>query len=198
MAKEINNIISRAVPFGKIDVDTDEIAPTDEALYVLNWTEAGDVFCILTRREDPQNVLDSQLYRGGRILFAGKNFGCGSSREHATQGTLARYDAVIAPSFAPIFGDNAYAIGLPVLQVSQENLQSLKDMAEKDPSLNFGISLEKLTITPDGKESIPLMLDEAKRKGFITGTWDERDRLTGNLENTSKVLANLSYVTGQY
>ncbi len=198
MSKIINEITSRAVPFPEIDLDTDKIAPTDEALYVLSWEEAGDVFCILERQKNSNHVLDRVEYKGARILFAGKNFGCGSSREHATQATLARYDAVVAPSFAPIFGDNAYAIGLPVLKVEDSSqMDSLVKIAESDPTAKFRISLESLTIS-HGEMNIPLILDASKRDGFLKGTWDERQRLVAGLDKTQRVLSRLPYFTGKY
>jgi 3-isopropylmalate/(R)-2-methylmalate dehydratase small subunit len=195
MDKKINQIKSTAVPFLEKDVDTDKIAPTEEALYVLSWEEAGDVFCILERQKDKDHVLNNSVYQGARILFAGKNFGCGSSREHATQGTKARYDAVVALSYAPIFEDNAYAIGLPVVKVNEEGLGILAGKVKQDPKTEFKLSLENRTISW-GNVSIPISIDDAKRDGFLNGTWDERDVLVGNLSKTNDVLKGLPYIRG--
>lgn len=197
-SKVIREIKGRAVPFLEDNVDTDQIAPTKEALYVLNWREAGDVFCIKTRRADPTCVLNLPEYAGARILLTGKNFGCGSSREHATQGTKALFDIVVANSFAPIYADNAFAIGLPTVKVNEVDLARLAGYAKANPAGEHRVNLEDKRIYFGNNESVAFEIEDAKRQGFLKGTWDERAMLTGNLSKSREVLSRLHYITGNY
>ncbi len=187
----IRTIQGRIMPFLEDNIDTDQIAPTQEALYITNWKEAGDVFCIKAR-QDPNHVLNHPLYQGARILLTGRNFGCGSSREHATQGTKARYDAVLAVSFAPIYSDNAFAIGLPVFQMRDLYVQELSELVQKNPAIRVTINIENRIISYDSY-AFPLEIDEAKREGFLKGTWDEREKLVSNLHKTRQVISQLPY-----
>ena len=196
----IKQIEGRAVPFPEDNVDTDQIAPTQEALYVVNWEELADVFCVKHRLKadgsiNQECVLNDPRYQGARILIGGRNFGCGSSREHATQGTKARYDAVVALSFAPIYADNAYAIGLPAVEIDETSMSTLLGIVRSDPQTVLSLDLETKAISRNSQR-VSLHIDEAKRQGFLQGTWDERARLYENLLKTRAILDNSAYVRG--
>lgn len=198
MSRKIITIEGTAVPYMVANLDTDVIAPTEESLYVLSWKEAGDIFCKKERVNpdgaiNKNHLLNNPTYAGGRILLLGPNAGCGSSREHAPQGAKARFDAIIAPSFAPIFADNCYAIGLPALVMEEGVLAGLADLAVRAPAERIIIDIAKgsLAIPGKGYNDITFQLDEGKREGFLKGTWDERARLTANLPRTREVLSRL-------
>ncbi len=191
--KAIPYIEGRAVPYLDVNVDTDEIAPTKEALFILTWPELSDAFCIKARRKDPNHPLNDPAYEGAKILLAGENFGCGSSREHAAQAAKARYGAIIAPSFAPIFEANCYSIGVPAVHMPAEQVAILAELVRRDPRLTLSIDLEARVVRYESSQSsgpgvIPFELEESRRQGFLRGEWDEVEALEKGLaENLSSV-----------
>ena len=195
-SKVISYVAGTAIPYLDVNVDTDEIAPTKEALFILSWKELSDAFCIKTRRQNPTHVLNDPRYAGAKILLAGANFGCGSSREHAAQAVKARYDAVIAPSFAPIFAGNCYSIGIPTITMDAGRIEYLGDIANSNPKREFTLDLDKLEVR-FGMESLPLELEESKRQGFLRGEWDEVGALEEGLkDNLFAISHNLPSLAG--
>jgi len=191
----INVIEGRTIPYTTADVDTDEISPTKEALYVLTWEELSDVFCVKTRKRDPDHILNDPRYENATILFAGDNFGCGSSREHAVQATKSRYSLVVAPSFAPIFAANSYSVGLPVVTATPTDLDLLVGASRDNPETIFRVDLEKMSISFDGYE-VPIDLQESRRQGFLQGTWNESDKLIKGLKENMDKIKSLPSIAG--
>ncbi len=196
--EKIKEIEGRAVYLTEDNINTDQTAPTDEALYVLSWPELADVFLILERKDEQgvlkqDHILNNPAYDGARILFVRKNFNCGSSREHAAQATKARYDAVVGESFAPIFEDNAYAIGLPVVKTDEQGVDLLIKAARENPQTQFRLNLECRTISWDNG-LVRVEMDENRRKGFLEGIWDERKALVSNMRSVHRLAAASPYV----
>ncbi len=148
--EKFKNINSTAVPMPMENIDTDQIIPArflkattregfGENLFI-DWREQSDG----AKNED--FVLNNNLYQG-QILIAGRNFGCGSSREHAA---WALYDygfrAVVSSFFADIFKGNALNNGLLPITVSPEFLNQIFKAIETDPKASFAIDLEKQTL----------------------------------------------------
>ncbi len=201
--KIIKHVMGNAMPFGEDDVDTDVIIPS-KFLLTITWDEVGKGL-LYPRRYNKDGTLNetsplnNARYAESRILLAGKNFGCGSSREHAPQAIKANFDAVIAASYAGIFDGNCYAIGLPAVKVSPENLAKLMETVKESPQIVFRMDLEQKTISYNishSESQIPFDLDDVKREGFLKGTWDERDLLTRNLPKTREVASRLPYLNG--
>ncbi len=152
----IKSITSRVVLMPFDDVDTDQIIParflkvTDKAGLAANlfsdWRYNSD------GSPKPDFVLNQPQSQGARILFAGNNFGCGSSREHAPWAlTGFGFNAVVARSFGDIFRNNSLKNGLLPIQVDDENHQRLRDILEELPRSEWTIDLEAQTMsTPDG------------------------------------------------
>lgn len=147
-----------AAPLGRVNVDTDQIVP---ALYLQKPRSApfGD-FLFHDVRHDAQGAprpdfpLNEAVYARARILVAGRNFGCGSSREHAV---WALYDggfrAVIAPSFGDIFFSNALKNGLLPVRLPEDRVDALLDMLRRAPGAHLCIDLVARTVSaPDGSE----------------------------------------------
>jgi 3-isopropylmalate/(R)-2-methylmalate dehydratase small subunit len=144
-----------AAPLDRSNVDTDQIIPK-QFLKRIERTGYGDFLFFDWRRTasgdaDPSFVLNDPRYQGAQILIAGKNFACGSSREHAAW-ALSDYGfrAVIAPTFADIFFSNAGKNGIVLVRLSEEQVAELLENAKTVPNYQLTVSLEEQTVT-DGR-----------------------------------------------
>ena len=146
----------------RADVDTDQIMPK-QFLKRIERTGYGE-FLFFDWRKDPDFELNRPEAQGARILVAGRNFGCGSSREHAAWGLQDYgFEAIVAPSFGDIFRQNALKIGLLPIQLPAGIVRELGEESELE------VDLEALRIqTPDGRE-IPFELDEFQRHCLLNG-----------------------------
>ncbi len=152
----INILTSHAVPLPLPNIDTDQIIPK-QFLKRIERTGYGDFLFYdwrynlepPTRRRAPRiRPQQAPSQRARAFLLAGKNFGCGSSREHAAWAlTDFGFLAVIAPSFADIFFSNAGKNGMILVRLSEADVQTLLDRVEKDPSHKITINLEAQTVT---------------------------------------------------
>ena len=148
-------LTSLAAPLDRANVDTDQIIPK-QFLKRIERTGYGD-FLFFDWRQTPEGepvkdfVLNDPRYKGAQILIADKNFGCGSSREHAAW-ALSDYGfrVVIAPSFADIFFSNAGKNGIVLARLGEEQVTELLDNAKKIPGYQLTVSLEAQTVT-DGR-----------------------------------------------
>src|SRR6266487_5445417 len=128
----------RAVPLRRSNVDTDQIIPAE---YLKRVSRAGFGEGLFAAwREDPSFVLNQPQYAGATILVAGKNFGCGSSREHAVW-ALADFGfrAVIAPSFADIFANNCVKNGVLPVVLGEEEVSEIARKASGIPDYEIAI-----------------------------------------------------------
>ncbi len=168
-----------AASLPQVNVDTDMIIPArflktikrtglgKSAFYAMRYDESG--------AERPDFVLNKEPYRHAKILIAGANFGCGSSREHAPW-SLADFGlrCVIAPSFADIFYGNSFKNGILCITLPQDKVDALAAKASSGNTAGgeFTIDLENQTITaPDGS-STPFTLDGTKRNNLLKGLDD--------------------------
>jgi 3-isopropylmalate/(R)-2-methylmalate dehydratase small subunit len=149
-------ITSLAAPLDRVNVDTDQIIPK-QFLKRIERSGYGEFLFFDWRRlqegpaagdPDPSFVLNDPKYKGAKILIAGKNFGCGSSREHAAW-ALSDYGfrAVIAPTFADIFFSNAGKNGIVLIKLSEEQVALLLERAASTPGYELTVSLENQTLT---------------------------------------------------
>ena len=166
-----------AAPFPMVNVDTDRIIPA-RFLKTIKKTGLGkNLFNELRYREDgaekPDFVLNKPAYREARILVAGDNFGCGSSREHAPWALVDfGIRCVIAPSFADIFNNNASKNGMLLIALPQETVDKLMGDAEMGGNARLSVDLEKQRIVrPDG-EAIEFDIDPFKKHCLLNGLDD--------------------------
>jgi 3-isopropylmalate/(R)-2-methylmalate dehydratase small subunit len=145
---------SIAAPLDRTNVDTDQIIPK-QFLKRIERTGYGEFLFFDWRRTpngdpNPEFELNDPRYRGARILIAGKNFGCGSSREHAAW-ALSDYGfrVVIAPTFADIFFSNAGKNGMVLVRLSEEQVRHLLSNANSIPNYQLTVSLETQTVTDE-------------------------------------------------
>ena len=166
-----------AAPLNMINVDTDMIIPK-QYLKTIQRTGLGKALFDEMRfnpdgSEKPDFVLNKPAYRKAKILVAGDNFGCGSSREHAPWALLDfGIRCVIAPSFADIFYGNCFKNGILPIKLPQEQVDKLMDDAERGANAVISIDLEKLEIRgPDGG-MIKFEVDPFRRQVLLNG-WDD-------------------------
>ena len=136
----VREIIGRAVPLDRANVDTDQIIPSDWLKRVERTGFGEGLFA--EWRESSDFVLNQEQYDGAQVLVAGPNFGCGSSREHAPW-ALEDYGfrAVIAPSFADIFRNNCLKIGLLPVTLAADVVTRIMRTVEDDPSVHIVIDV---------------------------------------------------------
>ena len=166
-----------AAPLPVVNVDTDMIIPKDYLKTIKRTGLGKGLFAESRYLEDgsdnPDFVLNKPAYRNAKILVAGDNFGCGSSREHAPWALLDfGIRCVISTSFADIFYNNCFKNGILPIIVSPENLEKLMDDASRGSNAVVTVDLEKLEISgPDGG-TIGFELDEFKRHCMLNGLDD--------------------------
>jgi len=144
-------LTSIALPLDRTNVDTDQIIPK-QFLKRIERTGYGEFLFFDWRRTpsgdpNPEFELNDPRYQGAQILIAGKNFACGSSREHAAW-ALSDYGfrAVIAPTFADIFFSNAGKNGIVLVRLSEEQVAQLLHNAKTIPNYQLTVSLEAQTV----------------------------------------------------
>ena len=181
MAKSINIVRSTAVPLNIENVDTDQIIP---ARFLKATSRDGfgkNLFRDWRYINDDENqpkqdfVLNNKTY-SGKILLAGKNFGCGSSREHAAWAIKdAGFDVVVSSFFADIFKNNSLNNFLLPVTVSESFLQKAFAAVEKDPSTEVEVNLENQTISAAG-ETENFEINSYKKTCLLNG-YDDIDYL---------------------
>ncbi len=174
---KFTKLTSVAAPLPLINVDTDMIIPA-RFLKTIKRTGLGKSLFFVLRFDDDGNersdfVLNKPAYKGAKILVTGKNFGCGSSREHAPW-ALADYGirCVIAPDFADIFYNNSFKNGMLLIKLPQEQVDKLMDDAERGANATVTVDLEAQKITgPDGG-LIKFDIDPFKKHCLLNGLDD--------------------------
>jgi 3-isopropylmalate/(R)-2-methylmalate dehydratase small subunit len=165
------------VPLDRVDVDTDQIIPKQflksiartgfEAGLFFDWRFQPD------GRPNPDFVLNKPEYNGGSVLVSGRNFGSGSSREHAPW-ALQQYGfrAVIAPSFGDIFRNNCYQNGLLPVALPDNIVRQLLDRAENEPGYKLSIDLENQTVADERDTLAAFEIDPAVKHRLLNGLDD--------------------------
>ena len=176
--EKFKTIKSNAIPLPMVNVDTDMIIPK-QFLKTIKRTGLGkNLFYELRYDENDREiksfVLNQDEYKESQILITGKNFGCGSSREHAPW-SIADYGikCIIASSYADIFYNNCFKNGILPIKLKDEEIEVLLSAAEN--SLNFTIDLENQKISyieNNTQKEMPFELDEAKKNCLLEGLDD--------------------------
>ena len=158
-------------PLDRADVDTDQIIPK-QFLKRIERTGFGE-FLFWDWRGEEGFPLDRPEYAGSPILVTGRNFGCGSSREHAPWALEDfGFRAVIAPSFADIFRTNCTKIGLLPVQLPEADVQELIRSAEGEPGARAEVDLEAQVVRMPGGREVPFELDPERRRRLLEGLDD--------------------------
>ena len=172
---KLNGLVA---PLDRVNVDTDQIIP---AVYLKSIERTGfgqHLFSPWRFNADgspnPDFVLNNPPYQSATVLATGRNFGCGSSREHAPW-ALGEYGfrCIIAPSFADIFYNNCFQNGLLPVRLPQEEVRRIIDLSIAQPGLRLNVDLEGQRVwTDDGDVSVSFEIDAARRHALLNGLDD--------------------------
>jgi 3-isopropylmalate/(R)-2-methylmalate dehydratase small subunit len=160
-----------AAPLDRVNVDTDQIIPK-QFLKRIERTGFGE-FLFHDWRRDPEFVLNLPRYRGASVLVGDRNFGCGSSREHAVW-ALADYGfrAVLAPSFSDIFANNCSKNGFLAVQLTESEIAVLLDRSANMPNYELVADLENCAVTDDLGFQAKFQMDAFARHCLLNGLDD--------------------------
>jgi 3-isopropylmalate/(R)-2-methylmalate dehydratase small subunit len=168
----VAEIVGRALPLDRSDVDTDQIIPSDWLRRVERTGFGEGLFS--EWRESSDFVLNQEQHEGATILVAGPNFGTGSSREHAVW-ALEDYgfDAVISPRFADIFRNNALKVGLVPVELPQPIVDRIMRAVEDDPTLEIVVDVtDRRVAVPAIDLDEPFALDDFHHYRLVNGLDD--------------------------
>jgi len=193
---EIEHIEGRGCVIRGDDIDTDRIIPA-RFMKVVTFDDMGlHLFEDARKAAKGKHPLDDESFAGAEILVVGRNFGCGSSREHAPQ-ALMRFGflAFVGESFAEIFAGNCTSLGLVCVALDEAEIEELRGSIELDPSQNVAIDVAAQTVTSRAgvmQGSIP----DGTRGQLLEGRWDATAVLLEAGEAIERRADQLSYVRG--
>ncbi len=199
---ELNRIITAvsgtAVPIHGDDIDTDRVIPA-RFMKEVTFDHMGDYLFFDARFNEngtPKEFpLNNVQYDGACVMVvAGKNFGCGSSREHAPQ-AIMRYGfkAIIAETYAEIFSGNCKSLGIPAVSASAEDLITITGLIEANPSVVVTIDVNSDQVKV-GDRKFPISLPADRKTAFLTGEWDSNAQLAANLPLIRQTADQLPYL----
>jgi 3-isopropylmalate/(R)-2-methylmalate dehydratase small subunit len=189
----------RGLPLPGDDIDTDRIIP---ARFLREITfEALGRYAFIDERIDENGAtrdhpLNDPRFQGVSILLVNRNFGCGSSREHAPQSLLRMgIQAFVGESFAEIFSGNCTALGLPAARVSHGDARALMDLVTADPGLRLVVDLDRLRVSA-GAQSFAISMPESDRASLMSGEWDSTSVLLSRESDIRAAARRIPYVKG--
>jgi 3-isopropylmalate/(R)-2-methylmalate dehydratase small subunit len=197
--ERITRITGRGLPLRGNDIDTDRIIP---ARFLKSISFEGlethlfeDDIAQALAQNTGHAIVDS-TYAGASILVVNRNFGCGSSREHAPQAIRRKgFRAVVGESFSEIFFGNSVALGMPCLSGSPADIDRLQTTIERTPDVEIAIDIDALQLQCGGWR-MGISLAPAARESFLDGSWDATGLLLDRYEEVEATLQRLPYVTG--
>lgn len=197
---KITRVSGRPIPLRGNDIDTDRIIP---ARYLKAVTFDGlGAAAFYDERFDAAghskgHIMDDPRFqaKGARVAVVNKNFGCGSSREHAPQAMLRwGVKALVGESFADIFFGNCVALGMPCVTASEADVGRLLAAVEADPAQDLVVDVDGLTATY-GTLQLAVHLPSGIRNQFLEGTWDATRVLLEATPEIKATAARLPYVS---
>ncbi|MCH4905172.1 3-isopropylmalate dehydratase small subunit [Cylindrospermopsis raciborskii CHAB3438] len=194
MLNQINKISDRALPLVGDDIDTDRIIPA-RYLKAITFDGLGEGAFIDDRKAlNGQHPFDLPQYQGAKVLIVNRNFGCGSSREHAPQ-ALAKWGirGIIGESFAEIFFGNCVAMGIPCVTAESAIVRQLQELVTADPQALLTIDLENLQVQIHDL-TLPVFMGQGTKTAFVSGTWDACGQLVANAAQVTAVASQLPYI----
>ena len=197
-ASAITGVRGTAIILPGNDIDTDRIMPA-RFLKAVTFSGLEDHVFEDDRREASarggRHPFDDSTRRGAKVMVAGVNFGCGSSREHAPQG-LHRWGlrAVVAESFAEIFAGNSLMIGLACVTAATGDLDALRRAAD-DANAEISVDIAAKRVTA-GSLSIPVQMPDTTREALLSGAWDATGLLLDDYGDVKAKAASIPYLRG--
>lgn len=196
-----NRITGKAIALPGNDIDTDRIIPA-RFLRCVTFDGLGEHAFEDDRKQLAQSgethVFDDPARKDATVLVVGRNFGCGSSREHAPQ-ALMRWNqglqVVIGESFAEIFFGNCVALGIPCVALSAADLQSVTAAVQADAALEVSVDLDQLQVR-FGTQSVSCEIAAGPREQLASGRWDTTGELIDDPARIAQTAATLPYFAG--
>jgi 3-isopropylmalate/(R)-2-methylmalate dehydratase small subunit len=189
----------RGLPLRGNDIDTDRIIP---ARFLKSISFEGLELHLFeddiaqARAQGAGHPLIDPAYEGAAILVVNRNFGCGSSREHAPQAIRRKgFRAVVGESFSEIFFGNSVALGMPCVSASAADVARLQTAIENAPGTAIVIDIEAQQLQC-GDWQTAISLSPAARDSFLDGSWDATGLLLDRFEEVEATRQRLPYVTG--
>jgi 3-isopropylmalate/(R)-2-methylmalate dehydratase small subunit len=178
------------------DIDTDRIIPARFLKCVTFNDLATGAFADDRTELAGGHPFDLEQHRDASILVVNRNFGCGSSREHAPQALMRRgIRALIGESFAEIFFGNCLTLGIPCLSAGHDDTTSLQALVSAEPALELTIDVKALTVS-GGERRWPLQLAEGPHRMLVSGHWDGTSQLVAHDAELRATVRRLPYLNG--
>ena len=194
---KINQVSGSAVYVPGDDIDTDRIIPA-RFMKCITFDGLGEYLFHDVRYDEQgqkkNHSLNEDRFAGSSIMLSGKNFGCGSSREHAPQSLYrAGFRAIIAGNFAEIFFGNSINLGIPCVAMDAENRASLAQSIEANAATQVTVDVDLLEVRA-GNITFPCKMRAGARDSLLNGAWDPLDELLSARPEVEEVAKQLNYV----
>jgi 3-isopropylmalate/(R)-2-methylmalate dehydratase small subunit len=198
--ERVQRISGTGLPIRGENIDTDRIIPArflksvsfdglETHLFEDDRREADG-------RKPNSHPASNPAFSAATVMLVNRNFGCGSSREHAPQAIRRRgIRAIVGESFSEIFFGNSVALGMPCVSAAPETLQALMTAVENEPSTELVVDLDVMTVHSNGA-TYPIALPAPARDAFLSGTWDATALLLADFKQVRAVADRLPYVSG--
>ncbi|MCC7031414.1 MAG: 3-isopropylmalate dehydratase small subunit [Acidobacteria bacterium] len=196
-ASRILSVAGRALPLVGDDIDTDRIMPARHLRAITFDGLERHVFGddrAHAARDGRVHPMDDPRFAGASLMVVNRNFGCGSSREHAPQG-IVRWGirGIVGESFSEIFFGNAVMLGLPAVTAAHEDVAALQAAIDRDPRTEVRLDLESMRATA-GPLAFAVHLPAAARDALVTGRWDGLGLLLQDFDQIRDFAAKLPYL----
>ncbi len=194
-------ITGRAVAIRGNDIDTDRIIPARflrTTVFEGLGEHAFEDDRAQLKEAGKTHPLDDEQFGQATVMLVNKNFGCGSSREHAPQAIMRWGNGIrfiVGESFAEIFHGNCIALGIPCPLVDEGTMETLMKSVEQHPDIELTLNLTDKVITC-GDVRVPIDIPEGARQSFIEGTWDSTTELLAEKDAIAATANSLPYVNG--
>jgi len=198
--EHIRRVSGTALPIRGDNIDTDRIIPArflksvsfdglEEHVFEDDRREAD-------ARQPNSHPASNPAFAGATVMLVNRNFGCGSSREHAPQAIRRRgIRAIVGGSYSEIFFGNSIALGMPCVSAAPETMQALMTAVEGAPSTELVVDLESMSVRA-GADVFPITMPAPARDAFVNGTWDATALLLSDFDAVRSVASRLPYVSG--
>ena len=192
---KILTVSGGGLPLRGDDIDTDRIMPARH-LRSVSFEGLERHLFEDDRAADPRHPFNDPRYLDASVLVVNRNFGCGSSREHAPQG-LARYGirALVGESFSEIFQGNAAMLGVPCFATDRDSAGRLQTLIETTPGVEIVADIASGGVTA-GTLRITAALPDALRDSFLSGQWNPTAMLLDQYAEVRRIAESLPYIKG--
>ena len=203
---EWRRFAGRGLPLPGSDIDTDRITPA-RFLKSVTFDGLGDAVFVDERAaaaaRGETHPFDNERFRGAEVLVVSKNFGCGSSREHAPQALQrAGVRAIVGESFAEIFAGNCTALGIPTVRATGTSIERLQRQIVEEPTTLLEVDLDDMVVragrdaggSVEADAVLEVTMPDGQRRALMSGAWDSTGVLLANREAVAEVARRLLYV----